>query len=339
MAWLGKSIHRALHDLEEAVSRWDHEKEGDASGLSANQMEMHPATMPTTSLAGVRTSGATILTDYPESLETAGGKVFAPPRGSSSKVGGTFGSQGKALPHLRMVLARAQELADEKLKLTTGLVELAETRSRKLDAHARSCEGGSISSSGSVGCIGGPGARRAESPSSERIGKRSRRGGIRSDDGPGLENGRTTANGDCLDRLRDDESSGPPSKSKKARGTVSSGTTSGKKKKKRAGRAGGKGSGDLAMAMPAGASPPPGLDLSMVDPDEPTYCLCNQVSYGDMIGCDNVACAIEWFHFGCVGLSHKPKGKWYCPHCRGHNERTMDRALLERARKERGCAR
>ena len=54
-----------------------------------------------------------------------------------------------------------------------------------------------------------------------------------------------------------------------------------------------------------------------IDPDEPTYCLCEQVSYGDMIGCDYDACAIEWFHFNCVGLSNKPKGKWYCPKCRG----------------------
>lgn len=23
------------------------------------------------------------------------------------------------------------------------------------------------------------------------------------------------------------------------------------------------------------------------DPDEPRYCLCNQVSYGDMVACDN----------------------------------------------------
>lgn len=28
------------------------------------------------------------------------------------------------------------------------------------------------------------------------------------------------------------------------------------------------------------------LDLP-VDPNEPTYCFCNQVSYGDMIACDN----------------------------------------------------
>ncbi|XP_044305849.1 inhibitor of growth protein 2 isoform X2 [Varanus komodoensis] len=62
-----------------------------------------------------------------------------------------------------------------------------------------------------------------------------------------------------------------------------------------------------------------------VDPNEPTYCLCDQVSYGEMIGCDNELCPIEWFHFSCVGLTYKPKGKWYCPKCRGDNEKTMDK--------------
>jgi len=56
------------------------------------------------------------------------------------------------------------------------------------------------------------------------------------------------------------------------------------------------------------------LDMP-VDPNEPTYCLCHQVSYGEMIGCDNPECPVEWFHFGCVGLSTKPKGKWFCPKC------------------------
>ncbi|KXJ10556.1 inhibitor of growth protein 3 [Exaiptasia diaphana] len=51
------------------------------------------------------------------------------------------------------------------------------------------------------------------------------------------------------------------------------------------------------------------------DPDEPRYCLCNQVSYGEMVGCDNNDCPIEWFHYGCVGLTDAPKGKWYCPQC------------------------
>ncbi|XP_055934405.1 inhibitor of growth protein 4-like [Argiope bruennichi] len=56
------------------------------------------------------------------------------------------------------------------------------------------------------------------------------------------------------------------------------------------------------------------LDMP-VDPNEPTYCFCHQVSYGEMIGCDNPDCPIEWFHFACVGLTSKPKGKWYCSNC------------------------
>ncbi|XP_070764836.1 inhibitor of growth protein 5a isoform X5 [Enoplosus armatus] len=56
------------------------------------------------------------------------------------------------------------------------------------------------------------------------------------------------------------------------------------------------------------------LDMP-VDPNEPTYCLCHQVSYGEMIGCDNPDCPIEWFHFACVDLASKPKGKWFCPRC------------------------
>lgn len=56
------------------------------------------------------------------------------------------------------------------------------------------------------------------------------------------------------------------------------------------------------------------LDMP-VDPNEPTYCICRQVSYGEMIGCDNPDCPIEWFHFACVTLPSKPKGKWFCPRC------------------------
>ncbi|KAG0472330.1 hypothetical protein HPP92_016876 [Vanilla planifolia] len=62
----------------------------------------------------------------------------------------------------------------------------------------------------------------------------------------------------------------------------------------------------------------PHIDLELpVDPNEPTYCICNQVSYGEMVACDNPDCKIEWFHFGCVGLKEQPKGKWYCPNCIG----------------------
>ncbi|ODN04591.1 Inhibitor of growth protein 3 [Orchesella cincta] len=51
------------------------------------------------------------------------------------------------------------------------------------------------------------------------------------------------------------------------------------------------------------------------DPTEPRYCLCNQVSYGNMVACDNENCPIEWYHYPCVGIVQSPKGKWYCPTC------------------------
>ena len=55
------------------------------------------------------------------------------------------------------------------------------------------------------------------------------------------------------------------------------------------------------------------------DEDEPRYCTCGGVSYGNMIACDNTACPREWFHLECVGLEKAPssKTKWYCtPKCR-----------------------
>ncbi|XP_052863123.1 inhibitor of growth protein 2-like [Anopheles cruzii] len=60
-----------------------------------------------------------------------------------------------------------------------------------------------------------------------------------------------------------------------------------------------------------------------VDPDEPTYCLCDQISFGEMILCDNDLCPIEWFHFSCVSLISKPKGRWFCPKCRGDRPNVM----------------
>lgn len=56
---------------------------------------------------------------------------------------------------------------------------------------------------------------------------------------------------------------------------------------------------------------------------EPIYCICEEVSYGDMVCCDNDLCPIQWFHFGCMSLTRKPRGKWYCPRCRGANSKIM----------------
>ncbi|GMF46275.1 unnamed protein product [Phytophthora fragariaefolia] len=53
-----------------------------------------------------------------------------------------------------------------------------------------------------------------------------------------------------------------------------------------------------------------------IDPNEPIYCSCRRVSFGQMVGCDNDDCKYEWFHFGCVGLTDQPAGKWYCQDCK-----------------------
>ncbi|XP_019881223.2 inhibitor of growth protein 3 isoform X2 [Aethina tumida] len=85
------------------------------------------------------------------------------------------------------------------------------------------------------------------------------------------------------------------------------------------------GGGQVSVAV--AAEPAPAADVAAsqgaevtdgewpYDPNEPRYCLCNQVSYGDMVACDNEDCPSEWFHYPCVGITAPPKGKWYCPQC------------------------
>lgn len=55
-----------------------------------------------------------------------------------------------------------------------------------------------------------------------------------------------------------------------------------------------------------------------IDPNEPRYCICGDVSWGTMVGCDAEDCKQEWFHLECVNLTEEPKRltKWYCPECR-----------------------
>ena len=61
------------------------------------------------------------------------------------------------------------------------------------------------------------------------------------------------------------------------------------------------------------AEPPKVQNVKSAEEEpEQTYCFCNNVSYGAMIACDNERCPREWFHYGCVGITKPPKGKWYC---------------------------
>ncbi|KAF4453607.1 hypothetical protein F53441_3752 [Fusarium austroafricanum] len=59
-------------------------------------------------------------------------------------------------------------------------------------------------------------------------------------------------------------------------------------------------------------------EAEVFDADEPRYCYCNGVSYGEMVACDADECPREWFHLGCVGLKVAPtsKAKWYCEDCK-----------------------
>ncbi|XP_015260386.1 PREDICTED: inhibitor of growth protein 2-like [Cyprinodon variegatus] len=202
---------------------------------------------------------------------------------------------------LQRALILSQELGDEKIHVVTQMTELVENRSRQMDSHSL--------------CLQEPSEaerinpeRRSsiqESPAPERTSNRRPR---RPRNSESRDSAQLSANGSLVDDPAD-ELPLPPPREKKSKSS---------KKKKRKSK------------QERDASP---VDFT-IDPNEPTYCLCEQVSYGEMIGCDNEQCHIEWFHFSCVGLTYKPKGKWYCPKCRGDNEKTMDKNL-DKNRKDR----
>uniref|UniRef100_W5MRN4 Inhibitor of growth protein n=1 Tax=Lepisosteus oculatus TaxID=7918 RepID=W5MRN4_LEPOC len=199
--------------------------------------------------------------------------------------------QKKRLLHcIQRALIRSQELGDEKIQIVSQMVELVENRSRQVEGHVEFLEASQEPSESLVV----PGKTTQEKSRSETVGANEKSSNKRSRRQKNNENRENASNN--LDH-GDEISTGTP-KEKKAKAS--------KKKKRSKAKA-------EREASPA--------DLP-IDPNEPTYCLCNQVSYGEMIGCDNDECPIEWFHFSCVGLNHKPKGKWYCPKCRGENEKT-----------------
>lgn len=61
--------------------------------------------------------------------------------------------------------------------------------------------------------------------------------------------------------------------------------------------------------------PSNGSVASNGEEDEVLYCVCQEVSFGNMVACDNPDCQYEWFHYDCVGLTEPPSGTWYCPMC------------------------
>lgn len=226
---------------------------------------------------------------------------------------------------IQRALIRSQELGDEKIQIAGQMVELVENRTRQIDWHSELLHSSQESSDSYVTTTTSLTTTAASMMSSAAVAP-SKAGhhekkreevtpGSGGGDKAGGKRSRRQKNGESRESYggldHTEEVGVGASREKRAK-------TSSKKKKRSKGKS------------EREVSPP---DLP-IDPDEPTYCLCEQVSYGEMIGCDNDECPIEWFHFSCVGLHHKPKGKWFCPKCRGENEKTMDKAL-ERAKKER----
>ncbi|KAI9252475.1 hypothetical protein BY458DRAFT_523120 [Sporodiniella umbellata] len=64
-----------------------------------------------------------------------------------------------------------------------------------------------------------------------------------------------------------------------------------------------------------------------IDPNEPRYCYCQRVSFGEMMACDNIECDIEWFHLECTDLEAAPEGAWFCKHCAPSNANKKKRKL------------
>lgn len=112
---------------------------------------------------------------------------------------------------------------------------------------------------------------------------------------------------------------GPLTAGEEGSASISVGRRTAAPRKKAAGR---KGHKDETAAAAQDLEPDIEVDENgvAIDPDEPRYCVCNRVSYGEMIACENNQCQYEWFHLPCVGLTIEtlpPRTtKWYCPDCR-----------------------
>ncbi|XP_063529356.1 inhibitor of growth protein 1 [Cydia strobilella] len=231
--------------------------------------------------------------------------------------------RGRAAMRLQSALVAAQEIGDEKLQVVQLLQDLIDNKQRSLEAdHKKLISCLEVNTNGTTKEEPAPApepARNEKEPSAppappvhappperapdkkedkerdktgERWSKRARRS-------------RTATAGAATDGAdsseRDEQRHTHNTTHKK---------TIGKKKKRKA-------------RQTAQRSETPPEETDAIDPDEPRYCLCDQISFGEMILCDNDLCPIEWFHFSCVSLITKPKGKWFCPKCRGDRPNVM----------------
>ncbi|KAF7280275.1 inhibitor of growth protein 1 isoform X2 [Rhynchophorus ferrugineus] len=214
----------------------------------------------------------------------------------------------KIFKRMQQALIAAQELGDEKMSLLQSISDKIEMKTRLLDQDFKNLDFGKDESTTTD-------SKDLQTPvistsnnnstnNNERPIKRARRG--RNDTYTAIE----VSQNDLTVPEHTLRSQAPVTGTSSS-GSVQKKTSTGKKKKRKS----------RQIQTQKEDSPPP--EEQAIDPDEPTYCLCDQISFGEMIMCDNDLCPIEWFHFSCVTLTTKPKGKWYCPKCRGDRPNIM----------------
>ncbi|XP_016990275.1 inhibitor of growth protein 5 isoform X2 [Drosophila rhopaloa] len=194
---------------------------------------------------------------------------------------------------IKALFGKAKEYSDDKVQLAIQTYELVDKQIRRLDNDLARFEGeiqekASSTRAKSEEVVAKKGRKKTKD--SKTAGKKKK--SASSDEDTGRGSNQTNANSS----LNSSSNAGQGTKKKKSKKTVEVDDS------------------EKESCHTAATHPSDVMDMP-VDPNEPTYCLCHQVSYGEMIGCDNPDCPIEWFHFACVGLTTKPKGKWFCPKC------------------------
>ncbi|XP_017105531.2 inhibitor of growth protein 5 isoform X1 [Drosophila bipectinata] len=210
------------------------------------------------------------------------------------------------LEDIKALFGKAKEYSDDKVQLAIQTYELVDKQIRRLDNDLARFEGeiqekASSTRAKSEEVVAKKGRKKTKD--SKTTGKKKK--SASSDE----ETGRGSNQNNSSVTLNSSSNTGQGTKKKKSKVNQEKDTRKGGVQKKTADVEDSEKESSHAAAVPSDV-----MDMP-VDPNEPTYCLCHQVSYGEMIGCDNPDCPIEWFHFACVGLTTKPKGKWFCPKC------------------------
>ncbi|XP_058804092.1 inhibitor of growth protein 1-like [Phymastichus coffea] len=211
-------------------------------------------------------------------------------------------TKSQALKKLMQALIYTQEIGDEKLHIVQIIQDLVESRTKQLDVNFEHID--ALRDQESNQPIKDPSINtninaNSSNSNNEKSVKRVRRTRAEMESAQAMD----------LDAMSENPSSSAVNSSNGNQRKANATNTSKKKKRK--------------SRHDSVREDTPPLPDEEIDPNEPTYCLCDQISYGEMIMCDNDLCPIEWFHFSCVSLSTKPKGKWFCPKCRGDRPNIM----------------